>query len=330
MAPSEPASTLTAPSSDEPARLSSVASIEKLIGRTPMLELRRFAADEERADLYAKLELWNPGGSVKDRLGVGLIEWAEERDLIRPGATLIEPTAGNTGIGLALVGVQRGYEVVLVVPERFSIEKVLLMDLLGGRVVRTPTEEGMQGAIRKAKELAAEIPNSYVPCQFENPGNAEIHYRTTAREMWEQLDARIDAAVIGVGSGGTFSGIARFLAERAPDALRIAVEPQGSILGGGEPGPHEVEGIGVSFFPEVLDRDLVHEVITVDDDDSFATVRRIARTEGLMVGGSSGANCHAALEIARRLGPGKRVVTVFPDSAERYLSKRQGVSKDLK
>jgi cysteine synthase len=220
--------------------------------------------------------------------------------------------------------------VILVVPERFSIEKVLLMDLLGGTVVRTPTSEGMQGAIRKARELAEEIPDACVPCQFENPGNTEIHYRTTAAEVWEQLDGRIDAVAIGVGSGGTFSGVARFLKERRPETLCVAVEPNGSILGGGEPGPHEVEGIGVSFFPEVLDRTLIDEVITVHDDDAFATVRELAHREGMMVGGSSGANCFAALELARRLGPGRRVLTIFPDSVERYLSKRQAVSKQLR
>lgn len=306
-----------------------VSSLMELIGRTPLLELRRFAADEPRARIFAKLELWNPGGSVKDRLGVGLIDWAEERGLISPGATLIEPTAGNTGIGLALVGPLRGYEVILVVPERFAIEKVLLMDLLGGKVVRTPNAEGMQGAIRRARELEKEIPNSYVPCQFENPGNAEIHYRTTAVELWEQMDGRIDGMAIGVGSGGTFTGVARFLKERNPHVRCIAVEPNGSILGGGEAGPHEVEGIGASFIPEVLDLDLIDEVRMIHDDESFATVRELARTEGLMVGGSSGANCAAALALARELGPGHDVITVFPDSVERYLSKRQAVSKDL-
>lgn len=291
-----------------------------LIGSTPVVRLRRIAPGE-RADLFAKLELVNPGGSVKDRLGLGLILSAEERGEIAPGATIVEPTAGNTGIGLALVGVQRGYRVILVVPENFSMEKVKLMELLGGTVVRTPAEEAMKGAIEKSREIAAEIPGAFVPMQFANPDNADIHYRTTARELWRQLDGKIDAAVIGVGTGGTFSGVARFLKEQRPDTLCVVVEPNGSILQGGEAGPHDVEGIGVSFVPESLATELIDEVAMVHDDDSFACCRELARTEGLLVGGSSGAACHAALAVARRLGPGKRVVTIFPDAAERYMSK---------
>lgn len=297
-----------------------VGSAAELIGNTPMVELRRIAP-ENRAALFLKLEFLTPGGSVKDRLGVGLLDAAEDRGDLRPGGAVVEPTAGNTGIGLALVGIQRGYRVILCVPERFSREKQQLMEALGGTVVRTPNDEGMQGAIRRAHEIAAEIPGAYVPQQFENPGNPEIHYRTTGPEIWRQMEERIDAAVIGVGSGGTFSGVSRFLKERDPSILCIAVEPNGSILQGGEPGSHEVEGIGVSFIPGVLRRDLMDEVIMVQDDDSFATVRELARREGLLVGGSSGANVHAALAVARRLGPGKRVVTVAPDAAERYLSK---------
>jgi len=299
-----------------------VDSAIELVGATPIVRLTRIAP-EERADVFAKLEFLTPGGSVKDRLGIGLIAGAEEAGKLAPGATIIEPTAGNTGIGLAFVGVQRGYRVILVVPEQFSIEKVKLMEALGGTVVRTPAAAGMQGAIVKAQELAAEIPGSYVPNQFANPDNARIHYRTTAREIWQQLEGRVDAAVIGAGSGGTFSGVARFLKEHDPEALCVVVEPNGSILQGGEPGPHEVEGIGVSFIPESLATELIDEVIMVHDDDSFATCRELARREGLLVGGSSGATCYAALQVARRLGPGKRVVTIFADAAERYLSKGQ-------
>lgn len=298
-----------------------VTSAEELIGNTPMLELRRFASDEPRAAIFAKLELMSPGGSVKDRLGVGLLDALEASGRLQPGGTLVEPTAGNTGIGLALVGAQRGYRVILCVPERFSIEKQKLMQLLGGTVVRTPDADGMQGAIRRAREIAAEIPGAVVPQQFENPGNPEIHYRTTAPEIWQQMEGRLDAAVIGVGSGGTFSGVARFLKERRREIHCVAVEPNGSILQGGEPGPHAVEGIGVSFIPGVLRRDLMDEILMVHDDAAFATCRTLAKVEGLLVGGSSGANLHASLAVARRLGPGKRVVTILPDSAERYLSK---------
>lgn len=297
-----------------------VRSVLDLIGNTPMIELRRFAP-ESRAAIFAKLEWFTPGGSVKDRTGLGMVLWAEEQGLLQKGGTLVEPTAGNTGIGIALVGAQRGYRVILVVPEKYAIEKVKLMEALGGRVVRTPSEDGIKGAIAKAKEIAAETPGAVVPQQFENPGNPRIHELTTGPEIWQQMEGRIDAAVIGVGSGGTFTGVARYLKARLPKVLCVAVETNGSVLQGGEPGPHEVEGIGTSFLPDVLDRELMDEVIMVHDDDCFATAKQLAREEGLLVGGSSGGNGNAALQIARRLGPGKRVVTVFPDTAERYLSK---------
>lgn len=295
-------------------------SAAELVGNTPMIELTR-VSPQGGGRVFAKLELFNPGGSVKDRLGIGLIRWAEEQGHIRPGTTLVEPTAGNTGIGLALAGVQLGYKVILCVPEQFSIEKQKLMEALGGTVVRTSSDKGMKGAIERAHEIAAEMPNAYVPQQFACPGNPDIHYRTTAAEIWQQMDGRVDAAVIGVGSGGTFSGVARFLKEKRPDILCVAVEPNGSILQGGEPGPHDVEGIGVSFIPEVLATDLIDEVIMVHDDDAFAMCKQVARKQGLLIGGSSGANCHAACLIAERLGAGSRVVTIFPDSAERYVSK---------
>jgi len=298
-----------------------VDSVTELIGSTPLLRLRRFAPGE-RADIFAKLELMNPGGSVKDRLGVGLIEGAEKRGDLKPGGTIVEPTAGNTGIGLALVGAQRGYRVILTVPENFSIEKAKLMEALGGTVVKTPGDLGMQGAIDRAKEIAAEIGDeAYVPNQFWNPDNSEVHYETTGREIWEQMEGRVDAAVIGAGSSGTFMGVSRFLKEKNPDVHCVIVEPNGSILQGGEPGPHKVEGIGLSFIPGIYEHDLVDEIVMVHDDDALSTVREVAHTESLLVGGSSGASIHASLRIARRLGPGKRVVTVVPDSAERYVSK---------
>jgi cysteine synthase A len=298
-----------------------VRSVLDLVGNTPMIELRRFAAEAPRAAIFAKLEWFTPGGSVKDRTALGMILWAEEQGLLRKGGTLVEPTAGNTGIGLALAGAQLGYQVVLVVPERYAIEKVKLMEALGGRVERTPADLGIQGAIARAKQIAAETPACFVPQQFENPGNPRIHELTTAPEIWEQMDGRIDAVVIGVGSGGTFTGVARYLKARLPKVLCVAVETNGSVLQGGPPGPHEVEGIGTSFLPPVLDQALMDEVIMVHDDDCFATAKQLARQEGLLVGGSSGGNGNAALQVARRLGPGKRVVTLFPDTAERYLSK---------
>jgi len=291
-----------------------------LVGNTPMVRLSRFAGGGT-AEILAKCEFLNPGGSVKDRIGIGMIRDAEEKGFLRPGGTIIEPTAGNTGIGLALVGVARGYRVILCVPERFSIEKQKIMTALGGSVVQTPDALGMKGAIDKAHALAKEIPGAYVPQQFANPSNPRVHYETTGPEILEQCEGRLDAVVIGVGSTGTFVGVARFLAERLPSLLKIAVEPQGSILGGGKPGQHKVEGIGASFIPEIWDPSLVDEIIAIDDQEAFATVLEIARTEGLLVGGSSGCNAAAARRIAHRLGPGKRVVTMLPDGAERYVSK---------
>jgi len=297
-------------------------SVLDLIGGTPMLRLRRFAG-EGAAEILAKCEFLNPGGSVKDRLGMGMILSAEREGKLRPDGTIIEPTAGNTGIGLALVGARRGYRVILCIPEKYSIEKQKLMAALGGTVVVTPTSEGMEGAIRKAFELAAEIPDAYVPQQFANRSNPKAHYETTGPEIFEQAGGRIDAIAIGLGSTGTFVGIARYLKERLPNLHRAGVEPQGSIFAGGAPGPHKVEGIGQSFWPEILPKDSLDEVITVDDEESFATVRELARTEGLLVGGSSGCSVAAARRIARRLGPGKCVVTVLADGAERYMS--QGI-----
>jgi cysteine synthase A len=293
-----------------------------LIGNTPMVRLARFAGTGA-AEMLAKCEFLNPGGSVKDRLGLGMILEAEKQGRLAPGATIIEPTAGNTGIGLALVGVARGYRVILCVPEKFSIEKQKVMAGLGGTVVTTPDALGMKGAIDKAHALAKEIPNAYVPQQFANPSNPKAHYETTGPEIFEQCEGRLDAIVVGAGSTGTFVGVARFLAERLPKLLKVVVEPQGSILGGGKAGPHKVEGIGNSFIPEVYDARLADEVLMVDDDEAFATVRELARTEGLLVGGSSGCAAAAARRVARRLGPGKRVVTILPDAAERYMS--QGI-----
>lgn len=285
-----------------------------------MVRLRRLPAAGD-ADVFVKLEQLNPGGSVKDRLGTGMISRAVRDGHLRPGGTIIEPTAGNTGVGLALAGVQMGYRVILCVPEHFSIEKREVMRALGGEVVLTPKDAGIKGAIDKAEELARSIPGSYVPQQFANPYNSETHYETTGPEIYEQLDGRVDAFVAGAGTGGTFTGVARYLRERLPDVHCALVEPEGSILGGGEAGPHEVEGIGASFFPPVLDMSLANEVIRIDDRPAFRTVARLAAEEGILGGSSAGANVAAALQVARHLGAGRRVVTLIPDAAERYMSK---------
>jgi cysteine synthase A len=285
-----------------------------------MLRLRRVARPEW-AVVYAKLEFLNPGGSVKDRAALGMILDAEQKGKLKPGSTIIEATAGNTGVGLALVGVNRGYRVVLFVPEGFAEEKCILMRGFGAMVIRTPEAEGMSGAIRRALALAKEDPNAFAALQFENQANPQFHYETTAAEIWEQMEGRVDAFVAGIGTGGTFTGVARFLKERNPDVLTVAVETQGSVLQGGEPGPHKVEGIGVSFIPKTFDREVADEIMKINDDDAFTMVRRLAAEEGLLGGSSAGAMIHAAVEIAKRLGAGKRVATIIPDSAERYLSK---------
>ena len=295
-------------------------NIIELVGQTPMLHLARLEP-AGAAEVYAKLEYMNPGGSVKDRAAIGMIRAAEREGRLREGSTIIEATAGNTGIGLALIGVNRGYRVVVCIPERFSKEKVQVMEALGAEVVRTPDAEGMQGAIKRAKEISSTIPNSFVALQFENQSNPEFHYQTTAREIFEQMQGRIDAVVIGVGTGGTFTGVTRYLKEHLPRLLAVAVETQGSVLGGGPPGEHKVEGIGVSFIPKTFDGRLADEIIMVNDAEAFAMVKQLARKAGVLAGSSAGANVHASLAVAKRLGPGKRVVTIIPDAAERYLSK---------
>lgn len=297
-----------------------VDSVLDLIGGTPMVELRRLS-EPGAARIFAKLEFMSPGFSVKDRIAVGMIRAAEESGELKPGGTIIEPTAGNTGVGIALVGVQLGYKVILVVPEHFSIEKRKLMKALGGEVVLTPEDDGMRGAIDKSFELAASIDGAYVPQQFANRSNPATHYQSTAQEIYEQMEGSIDAWVAGSGTGGTFSGVALYLKEKLPNVKNVVVEPQGSVLQGGEPGPHDVEGIGSSFIPSTLDLDLADEVIMVPDPPAFEMVRRLAREEGLLCGSSSGANLVAALQVARLLEPTARVVTIIPDSSERYLSK---------
>ena len=302
------------------------SSILDLVGDTPLLRLSRYAP-EAGAEIHAKLEFLNPGGSTKDRAALGMIEAAEAKGLLEPGATIIEPTAGNTGVGLALIGISRGYRVILVVPEKFVGPKTAVMRVLGAEVVLTPTEKGIAFAIAKAREMAASMPGAYVPQQFENPANPDYHYRTTAAEIAGQLGKSPDAIVIGGGTGGTFTGLARYFKERNPKLRAVLVEPQGSVWGGGPAGPHKVEGIGNSFWPGTLDRSLVDEVRTISDDISFAAVRELARSEGLLVGGSSGSAAHASREVAGELGPGRTVVTLFPDGFERYLGK--GIFENL-
>jgi cysteine synthase A len=295
--------------------------ISKLVGETPMLQMRKLAPPGS-GDIFAKLEYLNPGGSVKDRAAIGLIERAEREGKLKRGGTVIEATAGNTGIGLALIGVSRGYKVRLFVPEKFSEEKVIIMRALGADVVRTPEAEGMQGAIQRARDLQASDPGAFLAAQFDNPANTDYHYETTAREIFEQMDGHIDAITVGCGTAGTFSGVARFLKERLAKVHAVAVETQGSILGGGEPGPHKVEGIGNSFIPGNFDPSVCDEVMMVTDEQAFGMVKEMAAREGVLGGSSAGANVYAAVKIAARLGAGKRVVTLIPDSAERYLSKK--------
>jgi cysteine synthase A len=295
-------------------------NVVDLVGQTPMVRLGRLSP-AGGAEIWVKLEFLNPGGSIKDRAALGIVLDAERRGVLRAGSTIVEATAGNTGVGLALIGVNRGYKVRLYVPEGFAEEKCILMRGLGATVVRTPEAEGIAGAIRRALQFERETDGAFAALQFENPANPDFHEQTTATEIWEQMEGRIDAWVAGVGSAGTFTGVARFLKKFQPSVINAAVEPQGSVLQGGLPGRHKVEGIGVSFVPVTFDRSACDRIIKVMDDSAFAMVKRLAAEEGIFAGSSAGAMVYAAVEIARELGAGKRVVTVIPDSAERYLSK---------
>ena len=291
--------------------------ILNVIGNTPVLRLAKISANP----IYAKGEYLNPGGSVKDRVAKYMIMQAEKKGLLVEGSTILEATSGNTGIAVALVGVHRGYRVVIVMPEDMSEERKKIIKALGAELILTPAEESLTGSMNKLQELSKQIPNSYILGQFENPDNPEIHYRSTATELWKQLDGNIDAFVAGVGSGGTLGGVGRFLKEQNPEIKIIAVEPENSAaLLGQEPGLHQIQGIGDGFIPPVLDVSLIDQVVTVSDEDAITTARDLARLEGALVGTSSGANVWAAMQIARQNGDDKRVVTILPDRIERYFS----------
>ncbi|XKE94154.1 cysteine synthase family protein [Metaplanococcus flavidus] len=292
--------------------------IQQLIGDTPLLELTNMDIPNN-CRIFAKLEYLNPGGSVKDRLGVSLIEDAERRGVLKPGGTMIEPTAGNTGIGLAIAAIGKGYKVKFVVPEKFSQEKQGLMRALGAEVINTPTEKGMKGAIEKAQQLAKDE-QAFSPSQFSNPANPETYVRTLGPELWEALDGKIDIFVAGAGSGGTFMGTSRYLKAQNAAIKTVIVEPEGSILNGGESGPHLTEGIGMEFLPDYMDASYFDAIHTITDREAFAAFKELAKREGLLVAGSSGAAFVAALREAETAKPGSHIVTVFADSSERYMS----------
>ncbi|MEH7350153.1 cysteine synthase A [Gottfriedia acidiceleris] len=294
-------------------------SVYELIGRTPIVKLNRLV-DEDSADIYLKLEFMNPGSSVKDRIALAMIEDSEKKGLIKPGDTIIEPTSGNTGIGLAMVAAAKGYKSILVMPETMSIERRNLLRAYGAELVLTPGPEGMGGAIRKADELAKE--NGYfVPQQFNNIANPEVHRLTTGPEIVEQMGDQLDAFISGVGTGGTISGAGAVLKEAYPGINIVAVEPEDSpVLSGGKPGPHKIQGIGAGFIPETLNTDIYDEIVQIKNDDAMETARRVAKEEGLLVGISSGAAISAALQVAKKLGKGKKVLAIIPSNGERYLS----------
>ena len=297
-----------------------VNSVLELIGDTPLVRLNRLPLPGS-ATVLAKLESLNPGGSVKDRIALAMIEAAEATGRIKPGDTLVEPTSGNTGIGLALVAAVKGYRLILTMPETMSVERRRLLARFGAELVLTPGPAGMNGAVQGAEALVKENPAYFMPQQFQNPANPEVHRRTTAEEIWATTGGNVDAVVAGVGTGGTITGVGQVLKARRPGVLVVAVEPAKSpILRGGKPGPHGIQGIGPNFVPAVLDTKILDEVIDVADEDAQVTSARLAKEEGLLVGISAGANVFAALQVAQRLGEGKVVVTVLPDTGERYLS----------
>jgi cysteine synthase A len=295
-------------------------SVLDLIGGTPLVRLNR-VRPRQGAELLAKVESLNPGGSVKDRIAISMVEAAERDGRLRPGATLVEPTSGNTGIGLAMVAAARGYRLILTMPEDMSAERRQLLARFGAEIVLTPAIEGMTGAVYAARQLLLEHADYVMPQQFENPANPQAHRDTTAREILAATGGELDAFVVGVGTGGTITGVGEVLKAHRPDILIVAVEPSASpVLQGGRARPHGIQGIGASFVPGVLNREVMDRIVSVDDDDAFATSLRLTREEGLLVGVSAGANVFAAVQVAEELGSGKRVVTLLPDTGERYLS----------
>ena len=297
-------------------------NVLELVGATPIVRLNQVVG-ESAAEVWAKLESANPAGSVKDRIALAMIEAAEEAGVLRPGGTIVEPTSGNTGIGLAMVAAVKGYRLIITMFDTASRERRMQIQAYGAEVVLTSAADGMRGAIEKALELKAKNPDYFLPQQFINPANPEIHRRTTGREVLSQMDGDIDAFVAGVGTGGSITGVGEVVKDALPQVRIIAVEPEGSaVLSGGNPGFSYIEGLGAGFVPEVLNSEIFDEVRTISDDDAYEMARRLAREEGLLVGISAGANAHKAAEVARELGPGKKVVTILCDSGQRYLSTR--------
>ncbi|EOS55604.1 MULTISPECIES: cysteine synthase A [Paenibacillus] len=297
-----------------------VQNVTELIGETPVVKLNRLVSPHE-ADVYVKLEFANPSGSVKDRAAAHMLRTAEQAGLLAPGATIIEPTSGNTGIGLAMNAAAKGYRIILVMPDNMTKERIRLLEAYGAEVVLTPAAQRMPGAIAKAKELLAQIPGSFMPQQFQNPANPDIHRLTTGPEIVQQMEGRLDGFVATAGTGGTITGTGEYLRSQIPNLHITVVEPQGSpVLSGGEPGPHKLVGTSPGFIPPVLNTAIYDEIVQVSDEDALETTRRLAAREGLLVGPSSGASVWAGIQLARRLGPGKRVLCIAPDTGERYLS----------
>ncbi len=298
-------------------------NVTELIGDTPLVRLNRIVK-AEASQILAKLEYFNPGGSLKDRICLSMIEDAEKRGLLKEGATIIEPTSGNTGIGLAMIAAVKGYKCILTMPEAMSLERIYILKSYGAHVVLTPAAEGMNGAIKKAEEILRKTPNGFMPQQFKNQANPEIHRKTTAIEIWEATKGNLDAFVAGVGTGGTITGVGEILKKHNPDIRIVAIEPKNSpVLSGGKAGAHKIQGIGAGFIPEILNREIIDSIIQVADEDAFRTAKLLAKEEGLFVGISSGAAVWAAIRVAEDLGKGRTVVTVLPDTGERYFSVHQ-------